>query len=256
MSIETKTLNKYLRKLLTPEEFSDYGPNGLQIEGSDKIEKIAFAVSATKDSIAKAVEEKADALIVHHGLFWKFHGTRTLTGPFAKRVLPLVKNNINLFGYHLPLDAHIEYGNAASLAKLIGLEDLEAFGDYKGSPTGVKGKFKSPIDPIELKNKLAKVLNHEVIHSNPTEVPKISSMGIITGGANGDWIRAMRAGLDSYLTGEISEHDWHEAKESEVHFFAGGHHATEQFGIQALMEKVREDHASLELFYIDSENPA
>ena len=81
-------------------------------------------------------------------------------------------------------------------------------------------------------------------------------MGIITGGANGDWALAMRAGLDSYLTGEISEHDWHDASEGEVHFFAGGHHATEQFGVQALMQKIREDHASLELFYIDSENPA
>jgi dinuclear metal center YbgI/SA1388 family protein len=256
MSIETKALTKYLKKLLASGEFSDYGPNGLQIEGSPNIKKIAFAVSATKHSVARAVEEKADALIVHHGLFWKFHGTRTLTGPFAKRVIPLVKNDINLYGYHLPLDAHMEVGNAACVAKLIGLENLKPFGDYKGSPTGVKGKFSSPQDPIQLKEKIAKILNHDVIHSNPTEVPKISSMGIITGGANGDWALAMRAGLDSYLTGEISEHDWHDASEGEVHFFAGGHHATEQFGVQALMQKIREDHASLELFYIDSENPA
>ncbi len=256
MSITAKTLNKYLKKLLTPEEFSDYGPNGLQIEGALDIKKIAFAVSATKHSVEKAVLEKADALIVHHGLFWKFHGTRTLTGPFAKRVLPLVKNEINLFAYHLPLDANLEVGNAATVARKIGLENLVPFGDYKGSPTGVKGKFKTPQDPLQLKALLKTELNHDIIHSNPEEVTKISSMGIITGGANGDWVKALRAGLDSYLTGEISEHDWHEAKESEVHFFAGGHHATEQFGIQAVMEKIREDHASLELFYIDSENPA
>ncbi|MFT6603219.1 MAG: putative NIF3 family GTP cyclohydrolase 1 type 2, partial [Bacteriovoracaceae bacterium] len=135
MSIKAKALNKYLKKLLTPEEFSDYGPNGLQIEGSEEIKKIAFAVSATRHSVEKAVSEKADALIVHHGLFWKFHGTRTLTGPFAKRVLPLVKNEINLFAYHLPLDANIEVGNAATVARKIGLQDLEPFGDYKGSPT-------------------------------------------------------------------------------------------------------------------------
>lgn len=256
MPIATKALTKYLRKLLTPEEFSDYGPNGLQIEGVSEIKKIAFAVSATRHSIEEAVSKKADALIVHHGLFWKFHGTRTLTGPFAKRVLPLVKNEINLYGYHLPLDAHLEVGNAATVARKIGLTDLEPFGDYKGSPTGVKGKFKTAQDPSSLKKLLACELGHEVIHSCPEEVSEINSMGIITGGANGDWIRAMRAGLDSYLTGEISEHDWHDAKESEVHFFAGGHHATEQFGIQALMQKIREDHASLEVFYIDSENPA
>ncbi|MBK22792.1 MAG: Nif3-like dinuclear metal center hexameric protein [Halobacteriovorax sp.] len=256
MSIETSALSTYLNELLIPGEFSDYGPNGLQIEGKQEIKKIAFAVSATKDSVQKAVEKKADALIVHHGLFWKFHGTRTLTGTFAKRVIPLVRNDINLFGYHLPLDANMVVGNAATLARKLGLSLLEPFGDYKGSPTGVKGVFSKPVKALDIKSKLAEVLNHEVIHSCPENSPEISSMGIITGGANSEWVQALGQGLDAYITGEISEHDWHEASEGGIHFFAGGHHATEQFGIQALMEKIRDDHSGLEVFYIDSSNPA
>ncbi len=256
MSIETSALSAYLNELLIPGEFSDYGPNGLQIEGRQKIKKIAFAVSATKDSVQKAVEQKADALIVHHGLFWKFHGTRTLTGTFGKRVLPLVRNEINLFGYHLPLDANMVVGNAATLARKLGLSLLEPFGDYKGSPTGVKGIFTKPVKASELKAKLTEILNHEVIHSCPENAPDISTMGIITGGANGEWVQAQNQELDAYITGEISEHDWHEASEGGIHFFAGGHHATEQFGVQALMQKIKEDHSSLEVFYIDSKNPA
>lgn len=256
MTIETSALNEYLDELLTPGEFSDYGPNGLQIEGSSKVKKIAFAVSATRHSVAEAVKQKADALIVHHGLFWKFHGTRTLTGPFAKRVLPLVKNEINLFGYHLPLDAHPVYGNAASIAHKLGLKQTVPFGDYKGSPTGIQGIFSSPIKASELQKKLKEILNHEVIHAAPEESDEITSMGIITGGANSEWVQALSSGLDAYLTGEISEHDWHEAQEGGVHYFAGGHHATEQFGVQSLMEKIKADHPSLETFYIDSQNPA
>lgn len=256
MSIETSALSEYLNELLIPEEFSDYGPNGLQIEGKKQLQKVAFAVSATKASVEEAVKLKADALIVHHGLFWKFHGTRPLTGTFAKRVLPLVKNEINLFGYHLPLDANMVVGNAASIARKIGLTLLEPFGDYKGSPTGVKGVYTKPVKATELRDKLKEILNHEVIHAAPEGSEEIKAMGIITGGANSEWTQALCQGLDAYLTGEISEHDWHEASEGGMHYFAGGHHATEQFGVQSLMEKIREDHASLETIYIDSANPA
>ncbi|MBD64318.1 MAG: Nif3-like dinuclear metal center hexameric protein [Halobacteriovoraceae bacterium] len=253
--IKRNTLVKDLNNLMNIYDYQDYGPNGLQIEGRQEIKKICFAVSATRASVAKAVELNADALIVHHGLFWKFHGPKTLTGAFYHRVAPLVKNDINLLGYHLPLDAHIEYGNAKAIADLIELTDLKPFGDHKGMPTGVKGKFKSPIDPAELKTKLEKVLSHSVIHSSPNE-DKIKSMGIITGGANGDWVQAKRDGLDSYLTGEISEHDWHEAREDNIHFFAGGHNATEQFGVQYLLKYLQAKYPDCEYQFISSENPA
>jgi dinuclear metal center YbgI/SA1388 family protein len=254
MTTSRSKIKRFLTDLLRPFEFSDYCPNGLQIEGSEEISKIAFAVSAQRDSINKAIEAGCDTMIVHHGLFWKFHGTRPLTGSFGKRVMPLVRNNINLFGYHLPLDAHIEHGNAASIAKAIGLEDLEPFGDYKGSPTGVKGKFKKEIAAKDLRDTLEKVLKHSVIHSDP-QTEKIKSMGIITGGANGDWNQCIYHGLDAYLTGEISEHDWHEAKEEGIHMFAGGHNATEKFGVLALQELIEKEF-NVETLFIDSNNPA
>lgn len=254
-SIASLELKKYLDQFLNCREFSDYGPNGLQIEGKSEIKKMAFAVSATRKSVASAVEQKADALIVHHGLFWNFHGAKTITGPFAQRVIPLIQNSINLFGYHLPLDAHPMVGNAASLAYLLKLEGLTPFGDYKGSPTGVKGTWNTAQSIDEVAKLLEKILNRKVLVSRSWENKDIKKVGIITGGANSEWAQAARLGLDAYITGEMSEHDWNEASESNITMFAGGHHATEQFGIQSLMAHLK-DQFQVECFYIDSENPA
>lgn len=255
--IKRNELELYLKNLFKPELYDDYCPNGLQIEGCEEIKKILFAVSATRESAEYAVKMKADALIVHHGVFWKFHGSRTLTGPFAKRLFPLIKNDINLLGYHLPLDGHLEIGNAASLARLIGLGDLAPFGLYKGSSTGIKGKFATKIRPLELKALLVSKLNHPILYSNPLENNgEISSVGIITGGANSEWREAQKSGLDAYITGEMSEHDYHESREAGVHMFAGGHHATEKFGIQSLMKLIQTEFPALECTYLDSENPA
>ncbi|MGZ5059787.1 MAG: Nif3-like dinuclear metal center hexameric protein, partial [Methylobacter sp.] len=129
------------------------------------------------------------------------------------------------------------------------------FGDYKGSATGIKGVLEQPLTAIELQQKLETVLKHNVILATPDSNALIRSVGIITGGANSEWRLAEKAQLDAYITGEISEHDWHESQESGIHMFAGGHNATEQFGIQALMEKTRQQFA-VECFFIDSENPA
>lgn len=252
--LRTKLTNHF-DDLLKPENFKDYCPNGLQVEGSENIHKIAFAVSATKDSIKQAITLGADTLVVHHGLFWHFHGARTLTGHFAKRIFPLVQHNINLFAYHLPLDAHPKVGNAATLGRLIGCHQQNAFGDYQGSPTGIEGLLEQPISARALSQKLQSVLNHPVILASPDDQQMIESIGIITGGANSDWVLAQQAGLDAYITGEISEHDWHESQENGIHMFAGGHHATEKFGIQALMQNTQKQF-SLECVFIDSNNPA
>lgn len=248
-------LDQFFDALLKPANFKDYCPNGLQVEGSTNIKKVAFAVSATQDSITQAVELGADTLVAHHGLFWHFHGARTLTGHFAKRIFPLVQHNINLFSYHLPLDAHPEVGNAAVLGQLIGCHQQSAFGDYKGCPTGIEGMLSEPLSAKELGSKLQSVLNHDIILASPDENQIIESVGIITGGANSDWALAQKAGLDAYITGEISEHDWHESQENGIHMFAGGHYATEIFGILALMQQVQEQ-CLLECVFIDSNNPA
>ncbi len=253
--MQRKDLDTFFKQLLRPELFNDYCPNGLQIEGATEINKIAFAVSATRESIEQAVDLQADTLVVHHGLFWKFHGSRTLTGSFAKRVFPLVQNNINLFAYHLPLDAHPEIGNAAVLGRLIGCQQQTPFGDYKGSPTGIKGVLSQAISAKALGQKLQTLLRHNVILASPDEEQMIESIGIITGGANSDWVLAEQAGLDAYITGEISEHDWHESKENGIHMFAGGHNATEKNGILSLMKHMQTLY-ELECVFIDSDNPA
>jgi dinuclear metal center YbgI/SA1388 family protein len=255
MSTTRYALHRFLTELLKPQDFADYGPNGLQIEGAETIDRIAFAVSATAHSALLSAESHAQALIVHHGLFWKFHGPKTLTGPFARRVFPLVRNHVNLFAYHLPLDAHPEVGNAASLARALDMVKLKPFGDYEGCPTGVQGRFPEPLAAAALRDRLAEVLDHPVLLASPEEHILVRSAGIITGGANRDWPLALKAGLDAYITGEMSEHDWHESREAGLHMYAGGHNATERLGIQALMEKVQ-DSFDVECFFIASDNPA
>ena len=253
--ISLQDLLQYTNQLLNSAQFEDYCPNGLQIEGKKEIKKVAFAVSATLDSIEKAIAWKADALIVHHGVFWKYNGARAITGPWGERVKKTIQNDLNLIGYHLPLDAHPEVGNATALANLLGLVDQLPFGEHKKQPLGVKGKFPTPLSAKDLKTKLENILSHEIKLATPDENQKISSMGIITGGANNEWAEALKAGLDSYLTGEISEYNWHDAKEAGIHYFAGGHHATEKFGIQNLMKKIEKE-LKLECEFFDSENPA
>lgn len=255
MAVQRDDLTAFFTELLKPESYPDYGPNGLQIEGADRIDRIAFAVSATVRSAEAAVAAGAQALVVHHGLFWKFHGARPLTGPFARRVFPLVRHQINLYGYHLPLDGHLEVGNAAVLARRLGLDTLQPFGDYQGVSTGVKGRLTAPTSPLALQATLHQVLNHPVMIACPDPASSIQSVGIITGGANSEWRQALAAGLDAYITGEMSEHDWHESQEAGIHMFAGGHHATEQFGVQALMNKVAETF-EVDCLYLPSDNPA
>ena len=248
------SLLSLLEDTLKPSLFEDYCPNGLQIQGQENITKIAFAVSATKESINKSLEWGAQALIVHHGLFWKHQGTKTITGPWGERIKTCIQHNLNLIAYHLPLDAHLELGNAASLAKQIELKEISSFAPHKGQFLGVKGKFHEPISAKNLKLKLQKILQHSIILASHDEDELISSLGIVTGGANNEWTCALKDKLDAYVTGEISEYNWHDAIEAEIHFFAGGHHATEKFGILSLMEKIKEN--SFEVQFFDSDNLA
>lgn len=254
-STQTELLN-YMNTLLTPLLFEDYAPNGLQVEGKSTLKKLAFAVSATQDSLQKALAWGADGIVVHHGIFWKHQGARTVTGPWGERVKLCVKNDLNLFAYHLPLDAHPEVGNATSLALEMGLSELSPFALYKRQPLGTKGKFPTALKAQDLKSKLEKILNHKVILATPDENKLISTVGIITGGANNEWVKAMEEGLDAYVTGEISEYNWHDASEAGIHYFAGGHHATERFGILSLMKKIKSDFNDLEVAFFDSNNPA
>lgn len=250
------TLLQYLNNLFSPQHFEDYAPNGLQVDGKANLRRLAFAVSATQDSLEKAAAWGADGLVVHHGIFWKHQGARTITGGWGERVKLCIKNDMNLFAYHLPLDSHAEVGNAVALAQEIHLTNLQPFALYKKQPLGIKGEFSHPVTALQLKLSLEGVLRHPVILATPNGGNHIKTIGIVTGGANNEWVKAMDEGLDAYLTGEISEYNWHDAIEANIHYFAGGHHATERFGIQALMKKMQKDFPKLEMQFFDSDNPA
>lgn len=256
MAQSLETLEAYFNQLLSPSLFDDYSPNGIQIEGKSDIKRVAFAVSATRDSIQKALEWRADALVVHHGVFWKYQGARPVTGAWGERIRLCVKNDLNLLAYHLPLDAHSEVGNAVALGKELGLINMSPFGLHKKQYLGAKGEFPTPLSASDLKTKLEKVLNHNIVMATPDASKPVKTIGIITGGANNDWVKAMEDGLDAYLTGEISEYNWHDSIEAGIHYFAGGHHATERPGIKALMNRFKQDHPDLEVQFFDSENPA
>ena len=255
MSTTQSSLTKYFDQLLTPHLFDDYGPNGLQIGGKEQIKKLAFAVSATQDSLSKAIQWGADGMVVHHGIFWKHQGSRTITGAWGERVKICIKNDLNLFAYHLPLDAHPSVGNAVALGQELKLKNMEPFALYKKQALGTKGEFEHPITALQLKITLEEVLKHPVVIASPNHTAPIKTIGIITGGANNEWAQALNEGLDAYLTGEISEYNWHDAIEAGVHYFAGGHHATERFGTLALMNQIKKDHPKLEVQFFDSENP-
>ncbi len=191
-SISRDLLLKDLETEFRISEYQDYGPNGLQIEGEEELRSLAFAVTASRETIMKACSLGVQALIVHHGLFWKFHGVRTLTGPFAQRVFPLIENKINLIGLHLPLDGHPLMGNAAILGEKIGLKNLTPFGSYKGMAIGIQGEFDTPIKTEALEKRLKNILNHEIMCSEKSknrELNKYESLYIPPNNKNNFRIR-------------------------------------------------------------------
>ncbi len=258
----TKTeLEKLLNGWMAIHEYEDYGPNGLQIQGKENLGHIAFALSATRESAEKSQEIGADALIVHHGLFWKFHGTKILTGPFYHRVAPLIKGDINLFAYHLPLDGHMEFGNAKTLGNLLGLKAMMPFGTYKKKTVGVSGHFDPPMGQEELAQHIKAVMNkNHLIIAPGNSAKKIRSLAIITGGAKDEWKEASDLGFDAYLTGEMSEHHYNEACEAGIMMIAAGHYATECFGIMALKSHLetyfKNHHIAIKTSFISSDNQA
>ena len=242
-----------LDELLSPGAFSDLGPNGLQVPGAPEVTKVVTAVSARRELSERAVELGAQLVLVHHGLFWDFHPTG-LTPLLAERLRPLFKHDINLAAYHLPLDAHPEYGNNALLARALGCEDLEPFGLYKGTAIGVRGRFAGAgLSPAELHERVQAATGREplLLGAGPA---RIGSIGIVSGSAADTLGEAVDAGLDAFLTGEPREHITAEAAEHGVHFVAAGHYATETFGVRALGELLA-DRFGVQHVFVDLPNP-
>lgn len=231
----------------------DYGPNGLQVEGREEIRKIVTGVSACQELFVRAREAGADAVLVHHGLFWEGM-PRPLTGIQYRRVAELIRGEMSLVAYHLPLDRHLEVGNNAVAGRQLGLVDIEPFGLHDGLPVGVKGRFPEPIPAAELLERSRRIYAQEPLAymSGPETV---ATLGIISGGGQRDFYTAIEEGLDSYITGEVTEWVMNVARESRVHYLAAGHYATERLGVRALGEHLRE-RFGVEVEFIDVPNPA
>lgn len=252
-AVDRDVLLAYLDQLLEPSSFSDYGPNGLQVEGRAEIRKLVTGVSACQELFVAARQVGADAVLVHHGLFWKWQSP-ILTGMHYRRVRELIEGEINLLAYHLPLDAHAELGNNALAAKAFGLEHLEPFVRHEGKPIGWKGRFPEPVAAIELEARCVEIFGQRplVYRCGPNLV---RSLGIVSGGAQKDFYQAIAEELDAYLTGEVSEWVMNVARESGTHYLAAGHYATERLGVRELGRHLG-DRFGILVEFIDVPNPA
>jgi len=248
---ERSEIEAFLQQLLRPEAFKDYGPNGLQVEGRGQVRCIASGVTASLAFIDAAVAAGADTLLVHHGLFWRGQDGR-LTGWLKARVARLLAHELNLFAYHLPLDAHPELGNNAQLGLRLGLAADARFGDQElgfiGPAAGTLGSAAGLAQAVHAQ------LGREAVLV-PGDGRRLRRIAWCTGGAQGYFEAAIAAGADAFLTGEISEPQAHLARETGVAFLACGHHASERFGAPAVAAAVAV-RFGLEHRVIEIDNPA
>lgn len=236
-----------LDDLLNPGQFIDYCPNGLQIQGSANISKVLFVVSVSQKVIEYAINNDYDAIVAHHGLFWN-KSPYNLTGIQYKRVSSIIKNNINLYAYHLPLDNHPILGNNAQLANLF---DFSVHGQTGEQGLLWYGSLKQEVSLRNLLDQYSKSTEHNAIYFG-AEDQKINRVAWCTGGAQNMFMQAIQMGVDCYITGEVNEQVMALAEESGVSYIAGGHHVTERYGIKALSNHMS---SYLPCDYIEFYNP-
>ncbi|WP_394132174.1 Nif3-like dinuclear metal center hexameric protein [Shewanella maritima] len=243
-------LCQYLDEYLSVGQFKDYAPNGLQVEGSDTINTIVTGVTACQPLIEQAIALNADAIVVHHGFFWK-NEPDVITGMKHKRIKALITNDINLMGYHLPLDAHPEVGNNAQLAEKLGLVEVSVC-DSVPQNLLWQGKLSVPMSPAQLAELLHNTLDKAPLHIGSDKT--ISSLAWCSGGAQDYIDMAVHLGVDAFISGEVSERTYHAAMEQDIHYFAAGHHATERFGVKALGQHLS-DKFGITSHFVDIVNP-
>lgn len=251
----------WLDGLLDPTRRDDYGPNGLQVDASpaslghagQPAATIVTGVTANLALIEAAIERGADLLVVHHGLYWN-GAPSTAVGALGRRLARCFESRLSVAAYHLPLDAHPEVGNAAGLASLLELQDRKPAFPYKGLPTGLIGRFPTPLTPGELEERLRDISPRTLLFRGGPE--SIATVGIVTGGAPRLASEAAAMGLDLYVTGESSEYSQATAREEGIHIAACGHHRSEVFGPMLLVERLREVFPDVEVEFVDVDNPA
>lgn len=243
---------QWCAQTLKSPEFKDYAPNGLQIEGKTEVHKILVAVTASQDAIDAAIRENADLLLVHHGYFWKGEAY-PITGMRGKRIKSLIQHDISLLAYHLPLDSHPSLGNNAAIADLLELERIETLDPSERHPIGNIGYLNQPMPVEDFKKFVSETLKFDVTHL-PADKTMIEKVGFCTGGAQDFIVKAAEQGCDAYISGEVSERTFYEAKELGIHYFACGHHATERYGVQRLGQAISEQF-DIEYVYFELNNP-
>ena len=241
----------YCDDLLEVYRFKDYAPNGLQVQGADDITTIVSGVTACQALIDAAIAKQAQALLVHHGYFWRGEDA-CVVGMKRQRMLSLLNANISLLAYHLPLDAHPVYGNNAQLAQQLGLNIEGAFGPEQPA-IGLYGSLSEPMAAADFTTHLGQRLQRTPLHI-PGESKQIRRIAWCSGAAQGYIEQALALGVDAYISGEISEQTVHIARETGLHYFAAGHHATERYGAQALGLHLAQ-HFGLNHEFVDIDNP-
>lgn len=249
--MRVKELIEYLDGLLTPGEFKDYAPNGLQVEGRDEVKRIVLGVSASLGLIEAARDRGADTVLVHHGWFWRGEDPR-ICGVKGRRIRTLLESGMNLVAYHLPLDAHPEVGNNAELARVLGLSVETRTGEYGLLHTG--RILTGPMKAHEFAARVTEALGRAPLLVGDAE-KAVERIGWCSGAAQDMLGEAAALGCDLYLSGEIREHTTFEAVELGVPYLAAGHTATEQFGIQALGGRLAAEFPSLSIEFVPQENP-
>ncbi len=254
MSAQLGELTAYLDQCLQPGRFSDYCPNGLQVEGRNEVSRLATGVTASQALIDSAAQWGADAILVHHGYFWRGEDAR-IVGMKRRRLAALLEHDISLLAFHLPLDAHPEFGNNARLGELLGI----AAGAHSPlqpeapSEVGSIGTLPASVRAEELVKLLRTLTGREPLHIGDGGAT-VQRLAWCTGAAQGYIEAAVAAGAEVFITGEASEQTVHVAREEGIQFIAAGHHATERYGVQALGAHLAEKF-SLEHRFIDIDNP-
>lgn len=244
--IDNKSLDNYCAKFLNSHAFKDYSPNGLQVEGKPNISRIVCGVSANLALIERAITDKADAIFVHHGFFWQ-NESRIICGAKRRKIALLLQHNINLFGYHLPLDAHSVVGNNIQLGKRLNIQNPARIDDS----LVWQGKMKTTLSALSLAIEDALKRKPLVIGDRNKVINKIAWC---TGGAQNYIDQAIEIGADAYISGEISEQTPATALENNIAYLSAGHHATERYGVQALCAHLAEKF-NLKQHFVDIDNP-
>lgn len=252
MAVALTTLVEDADRYLNAARISDYCPNGLQVEGRPHVNRIVSGVTASQALLDAALDAQADVVLVHHGYFWK-NEDPCVVGIKQRRLKTLLSNDISLLAYHLPLDVHPEVGNNVQLARMLGLVVEGLLEPDNPRSVGLVGSLDTPLTPAGFKQRVRAALGREPLMIEGGG--PIRRIAWCTGGAQGYIDQAVTAGVDAYLTGEVSEQTVHIARENGLSFFAAGHHATERYGVQALGEYLAKRFA-IEHLFIDCPNPA